>query len=57
MNYKVFDVVELNDGNLATIIQKKKDTYKVEVVNIEQNKKIIKYIDNKEIKTLKYSRV
>ena len=53
MNYKVFDVVELNDGNLATIMQKKKDTYKVEVINIKQNRKSIKYIDIKGIKNNK----
>ena len=33
--YKIFDVVELNNENKATILDIEKDTYKVEVVNKE----------------------
>lgn len=32
-NYKIFDVVELNNGNKATIITNDKSTIKVEEVN------------------------
>ncbi len=33
MKYKRFDVVELNNGNRATILDIKKNYYNVEIVN------------------------
>ena len=33
MKRKVFDVVKLVDGNMATILEVYKDTYKIEKVN------------------------
>lgn len=52
MKYKRFDVVELNNGNRATILDLKKNCYNVEIVNpcgITLDKKII---SNDEIKGL-----
>lgn len=52
MKYKRFDVVELNNGNRATILDIEKNSYKVEVVSpygITLDKKII---TNNDIKKL-----
>lgn len=55
MRYKRFDVVELNNGNRATILDVEKNHYNVEIVNpygITIDKTIIK--DN-EISKIIYS--
>lgn len=56
MKYKRFDVVELNNGNSATILDIVKNSYKVEVVSpygITLDKKII---TNNDIKKLIHSK-
>lgn len=56
MKYKRFDVVELNNGNRATILDIVKNSYKVEVVSpygITLDKKII---TNNDIKKLIHSK-
>lgn len=48
MRYKVFDVVLLNNGNKATILEEvDKDHYKVEIVNNDgKTEGIIQITDN-----------
>ena len=56
MRYKKFDVVELNNGNRATILDVENNRYNVEIVNpygITIDKKII---TTQEIKTIIHSK-
>mgnify|MGYP001127801015 CR=1 FL=1 len=51
MKYKVFDVVELVNGNKATILDNSKSNiYKVEIVNARGIRQATKEIDETEIK-------
>ena len=52
MKYKRFDVVELNNGNRATILDIKKNDYNVEIVNPYGITLDKKFISNDEIKGL-----
>ena len=52
MKYKRFDVVELNNGNRATILDIKKNYYNVEIVNPYGITLDKKFISNDEIKGL-----
>ena len=49
MKRKVFEVVKLTDGNLATIIGIEKDSYKVEIVNKNGKRKEITEISENDI--------
>lgn len=49
MKYKRFDVVELNNGNKATILDTNNKDYYVEIVDFEGNKVDIKFIEENEI--------
>lgn len=55
MKYKRFDVVELNNGNRATILDIKKNCYNVEIVNPYGITVDKKHITNDEIKQLIHS--
>lgn len=52
MKYKRFDVVELNNGNRATILDIKENYYNVEIVNPYGITLDKKFISNDEIKGL-----
>ena len=56
MNYKVFEVVQLENDNLATILEKRNNAYKVEEIDKKGEIKGIKEITDDDIKALKYSR-
>lgn len=49
MKYKRFDVVELNNGNKATILDTNNKDYYVEIVDFEGNRVDIKFIEENEI--------
>lgn len=49
-NYNIFDVVELNNGNKATIITNENTTIKVEEVNNKGISLGVKNITDKDIK-------
>ena len=49
-NYKIFDVVELNNGNKATILTNEKPSIKIEEVTDEGISLGIKEINETEIK-------
>lgn len=49
MKYKRFDVVELNNGNKATILDTNNRDYYVEIVDSEGNRVDIKYIGENKI--------
>lgn len=49
MKYKRFNVVELNNGNKATILDVKNKNYYVEIVDSEGNRIDIKYVEENEI--------
>lgn len=49
MKYKRFDVVELNNGNKATILDTNNKNYYVEIVDLEGNRVDIKFIEENEI--------
>lgn len=50
MKRKVFDVIKLVDGNMATILEVDKDTYKAEIVNKRGKSQGIKNIKEEDIK-------
>ena len=50
MNRKIFEVVKLTNGYLATIIGINKDSYKVEIVNNNGKRKKITEINENDIK-------
>ena len=55
MRVKLFEVVELNNGNLATILEVNRDSYKAEI--IENGKTLgIKDITNFDIKEIIYNK-
>lgn len=56
MKVKLFEVVSLNNGNLATIIGIKKDTYKAEIIDEKGKSLGIKEITNSEIKEIIYNK-
>ena len=56
MNYNIFDVLELKNGNLATILQKDKNIYKVEEVDSNGRQQNISYITENDILSLKYKK-
>ena len=56
MKYKVFDVVELNNGNKATILFANKEQYKAEIVNEEGKSKGIVDLEEKDIKKVLYKK-
>lgn len=56
MSYEVFNVVELKNGNLATVLKRDKNKYKVEEININTNKQTISHITENDIKGIKYSK-
>lgn len=49
MKYKRFDVVELNNGNKATILDTNNKDYYVEIVDLEGNRVDIKFIEENKI--------
>ena len=49
MNYNIFDVVELNNGNKATVLANEKNFIKVEEVNNKGISLGIKEISNNDI--------
>lgn len=55
-NYNMFDVVRLNNGNLATILNYDKSIYKVEVVNENGVSLGIKEISDDEIEKIVYKK-
>jgi hypothetical protein len=56
MKIKIFDVVELNNGNKATIIEINKNRYKVEIVDKHGKSKGIFQIEEKDIKRVIFSK-
>ena len=56
MSYKVFEVVQLENNNLATILERKNNIYKIEEIDNMGNIQGIKEITDNDIKELKYSR-
>ena len=50
--YKVFDVVELNNGDFATILSINKETYTADIVDKYGNSKGVIEITQKEIKNI-----
>ena len=56
MNFKVFDVIELQNGEKATIIEINKNTYKVQIT--DENGKVIsiKAITENEINKVIYTK-
>lgn len=53
---KVFDVVELNDGNNATILDNQTYTYKAEIVNLKGESQGIKNITENDIEKILISK-
>lgn len=51
-NYKIFDVVELNNGNKATILTNEKSSIKIEEVNNEGISLGVKEINETDIKRI-----
>jgi len=56
MKYKRFDVVELNNGNKATILDTNNRNYYVEIVDLEGNRVDIKHIEESEIAKMIFSK-
>lgn len=56
MKYKRFDVVELNNGNKATILDTNNRDYYVEIVDSGGNRVDIKYIGENEISKMVFSK-
>lgn len=56
MKLKIFDVVELNDKNKATILRIENDNYYVEVVNPDGMTLSFKYITSKDINQIIHSK-
>ena len=56
MKYKRFDVVELNNGNKATILDTNNRNYYVEIVDLEGNRVDIKNIEESEIAKMIFSK-
>ena len=56
MKYKRFDVVELNNGNKATILDTNNRNYYVEIVDLEGNRVDIKQIEESEIAKMIFSK-
>ena len=56
MKYKRFDVVELNNGNKATILDTNNRDYYVEIVDSGGNRIDIKYIGENEISKMVFSK-
>jgi hypothetical protein len=57
MKLKIFDVVELNNGNKATIVENKtKDIYKAEIVTNEGKILGIKLINENDVNKIIFSR-
>lgn len=50
MKFKVFDVVELNNGNKATILFADKEQYKAEIVTANGEAERIVDLEEKDIK-------
>lgn len=53
---KVFDVVKLNDGNNATILENQTSTYKAEIVNLKGESQGIKDITENDIREILISK-
>lgn len=53
---KVFDVVKLNDGNNATILDNQTYTYKAEIVNLKGESQGIKNITENDIREILISK-
>ena len=53
---KVFDVVKLNDGNNATILDNQTYTYKAEIVNLKGESQGIKDITENDIREILISK-
>ena len=56
MKYKRFDVVELNNGNKATILDIKNRDYHVEIVDSNGNRVDIKNITEDEISKVVFTK-
>lgn len=56
MELKVFEVVELLDGNKATILENNKNRYKAEIVNKYGESQGTKYITETDIKKILISK-
>lgn len=56
MKYKVFDVIELQNSNLATILKIENNKYIVEEINCKGKVKGIKEVTDNNIKELKFSK-
>lgn len=54
MKAKLFEVVRLESGNLATILEVNKDLYKAEVIDENGKSLGVKDITNSEIKEILY---
>ncbi len=52
MKLKIFDVVDLYDGNKATILENNKGLYKAEIVDSKGNNQGIVDITEKDIKSI-----
>ncbi len=52
MKFKIFDVVEVNNGNKATILSVDNEQYKVEIVTNDGKSKGIVDLEEKDIKKL-----
>lgn len=50
MRIKVFDVVEVNNGNKATILSADNEQYKAEIVTVDGKSKGIVDLEEKDIK-------
>lgn len=57
MKLKIFDVVELKNGNKATIVENKtKDMYKAEIVTNDGKTLGIKLIDENDVKNIIFTK-
>ena len=56
MKAKLFEVVELNNGNLATILEVNKDLYRAEIIDKKGNSLGIQNISNVDIKEIIYNK-
>ena len=54
MKIKLFDVIELINGDIAIVVQIYKNVYKVKIIN--KNKTTENFIKNKDIKSIIFSK-
>lgn len=56
MKYKRFDVLKLNNGNKATILDTNNRNYYVEIIDSNGNRVYIKHIEENEIAKMIFSK-